>query len=136
MTDKPKQVQNDGSLHAHRREFTRASVTFEVEATSGRRTLRGTSRDVSLKGAFMQCEAPFEVDTECEFTLLLPGPDEPVRISVAGRVVRAEASGMAVEFTELGMESYEHLKALVLYNAADWEQVEEEFATHLGLRAR
>jgi len=36
----------------------------------------------------------------------------------------------------LGLESFEHLRNLVYYNAENVEQVETEFTTHTGIRKR
>ncbi len=36
----------------------------------------------------------------------------------------------------LGLESFEHLRNLVYYNAPDVEQVEQEFTAHVGIRKR
>jgi hypothetical protein len=43
----------------------------------------------------------------------------------------------AFRFDELeGLDSYWHLRNLILYNAQDTGQVENEFANHLGLRKK
>ena len=57
------------------------------------------TRDVSSKGAFFLTGDPLPVDTNLSMTLFLPvGESESSIISVAGKVVRTENSGMAVRF--------------------------------------
>lgn len=47
---------------------------------------------------------------------------------------RITEEGVALVFTEVGLEAYEHLHNLVLLNTDDTEKVEQEFNTHLGLK--
>jgi hypothetical protein len=69
--------------------------------------------------------------------LLLGGGETPIRIEVAGTIARVETTGMGLEITEVvGVESFEHLQNLVLYNAPDPKQVEQEFKGHIGLKRK
>jgi len=44
---------------------------------------------------------------------------------------------MAWKYTEIvGIESFAHLRNLVLYNSSDVDQVEQEFNEHVGISAR
>jgi hypothetical protein len=120
------------------REFTRVKRAIEAELSSGEETLRGQVRDISLKGLFVLCEPRWQVDTHC-FVVVLLGLDSAGALRVEGkaRVARVEADGLGVEFFELlGLESYWHLRNIVLYNADDPERAEEEFASHLGLHRK
>jgi hypothetical protein len=57
------------------------------------------TRDVSSKGAFFLTLEPLPIDTALDMTLFLPvGRSLHSKISVAGKVVRAEEEGMAVRF--------------------------------------
>jgi len=50
-------------------------------------------------------------------------------------VVRSAPDGIAIHFRELlGLDSYEHLRNLILHNAVDPDQAEQEFESHIGLR--
>ena len=54
-----------------------------------------------------------------------------------GYVSRSLPDAMAIEFTELiGLESWQHLRNLILYNAEDPVRAQQEFDTHLGLKKR
>jgi len=47
------------------------------------------------------------------------------------------ADGMAFVFSKiLGLESFEHLRNMVFYNAPNVEQVEDEFTSHTGIRKK
>ena len=49
---------------------------------------------------------------------------------------RITEEGIALVFTEVGLEAYEHLHNLVLLNTDDTEKVEQEFNAHLGLKKK
>lgn len=52
-------------------------------------------------------------------------------------MVRNYPDGVAFQFTKiLGPESYGYLRNLVLYNASDTDQVENEFETHAGIKRK
>jgi len=51
-----------------------------------------------------------------------------------GKIVRSTEDGIGVDFTEMDLDSYEHLRNLVLLNANDVARIEGEFKDHLGLK--
>ena len=124
---------SDGSEH---REFTRVHVKVLTEVMVDGRTIRSfDSQDLSLKGMLVRTEERLPPGTPCEVRVLLG--DGSVEILADGVVVRDYAEGFAGQFTRLlGLESYEHLKNLVLYNAPDPYRIEQEFQEHLGLRSK
>jgi hypothetical protein len=120
----------------NQREFTRVHVQVEVEVTALGRTIRSSQpQDLSLKGMLVRTDERLPEGTACEVRLVLG--DERTEIRAGGLVVRIYKEGFAIQFTRLiGLESFEHLRNLVLYNAADAERIEQEFQTHLGLRRK
>lgn len=89
-----------------------------------------------MKGLFVKCQTEWPIGTECEIHLVLDGQSPPLDIKVKGRVQRVTNGGMALLFTEVGLEAYEHLHNLVMLNAQDPEKIEREFKNHLGLKKR
>lgn len=124
--------------HPIEREFTRVRRAIEVELRSGDEAVRGEVRDVSLKGLFARCDPCWPEGTECEVAVRLGLDAEgELRVEARGKVVRQDPDGLGVEFRELiGLDSYWHLRNIVLYNAPDPEQAEREFAAHSGLHRR
>lgn len=120
---------------ANRREFTRVRLTVGVEVKeSGHEKISGQGRDLSLKGVYVRSPQQLPAGTRCEVTLVLSGTPEPMYVHVTGRVVYADAQGMGIEFMEVDLDSFNHLRNLVLYNALDTERIEREFDEHLGIR--
>ncbi len=121
----------------NRREFSRVSPRLDVVLTTEERIIRsGQTQDMSMSGLFCVCSDPFPEGTRCQVTLLLGGPEDPVRIETSGTVVRSTDSGIAVEFSEIGMDGYHHLRNLVLHNADDPNRAEQEIKGHLGIKSR
>lgn len=123
---------------SNRREFTRVPLHIDVEVIPNQSGLVSYHvRDVSLNGLYLQCDKPLPLGTNCQVTLLLGEKENPVRIKVNGKVTRVNPDGMGLEITEIiGSESFAHLRNLVLYNASNIDQVEEEFHSHLGIKRR
>lgn len=119
------------------REFSRSHVSLKAELrTQGGLVMVGSVRDVSMKGVWIAYEKALPRSTQVQVTMLLHDVEERHRISARGHVVRADINGVAVEFDEVDSESVTHLQRLVLYNAQNADQVEEEFDAHLGLKPR
>jgi hypothetical protein len=120
-----------------RREFTRVAshLTVELESDSGKR-LASPARDVAMSGVYVDAAWPGEVGDPCRVTIFLEGDGGIPPLTALGRVVRVEPEGTAVDFTELSLDAYEHLKNLVRLNSDNIEQVEAELRSHLGIRRK
>lgn len=122
---------------SERREFTRVPMELDVDLDLGPRTrVTGNSRDLSLKGVFLRCAEKLPVGSTCQATLHFAGREQELRIEAQGKVARFEDTGLGIEFTQMNNESYGHLRNLLLFNARKPMNVEREFESHLGLRAR
>ncbi len=125
------------SDHSERREFVRVPFRIEVTLTGDHTTVVSADvRDVSLNGLYAACSGRLPPGSRCEVTLVLGGPDSEVRLSLRARVARADRAGLGVEFVEMGLDAYYHLKNLILFNSDDQARVEQEFQAHLGLLRR
>jgi hypothetical protein len=119
------------------REFTRVGI--EIKATvqaQGEEIISTGTHDVSMKGLLVKGKTDWPIGTECDIHLILEGQSPPVNIEVKGKVQRITEGGIALLFTEVGLEAYEHLHNLVMLNADDPDKVEQEFNNHLGLKKK
>jgi PilZ domain len=123
---------------AEKREFSRIPIQLDVEIVSPRPAPHPCYvKDVSMKGMFLLCKNPLPIGSDCRVALILSGGETPIRIEIGGTVSRVDTTGMGLETTEIvGIESFEHLRNLVLYNATDPDQVEQEFEGHIGLKRK
>lgn len=119
------------------REFSRVDLKLLAKVkVKGEETVFTGIHNVSMKGLFMEGKTDWSMGTECEIHLILDGQNPPVDIKVKGRVQRIMEEGIALIFTEVSLEAYEHLHNLVLLNSGDTEKVEQEFKNHLGLKKK
>lgn len=129
------------SIKQDRRQFTRVTIAIEaiiVPVEDGERMISGLTTDLSMKGIYIVCEDKLPSGTRCHVTLVPSGEEKHFRIEVNARVVRVVDDGMGIEFVEImGLESYEHLRNIVMYNSSqEIGQIEEEFKKHLGIKER
>jgi hypothetical protein len=93
--------------------------------------------NLSLGGVAVATEEPFPPGAACHVALLLDGGEDVVRCDLEGVVVRSTAGATGIAFSEVaGLESFEHLHNLLLYNASDPERIVGEFGHFLGLRRK
>jgi len=119
------------------REFSRVDIKIlaKVQAKGREMVFTGT-HTVSMKGLFVKGKTNWSVGTECEIHLILEGQNPPVDIKVKGKIQRITEEGIALLFTEVSLEAYEHLHNLVLLNTNDPEKTEQEFKNHLGSKKK
>ncbi len=114
------------------REFMRVSTAMQVELVAAGGTVTCTTRDVSMNGLFVVCNKPFPEGTTCYVSIAL-APE--ATIAARGIVARSISTGMALHFTDvMGIDSFEHLRNLVLANSGDASTVEREIQAHLGIK--
>lgn len=122
---------------AENRQFLRVATEVEAEVSGAGGAARGATRDLSLKGMFLHVAEPFPEGSTVRVTLFLDGRGGELTVRALGWVARSSADGMAIEFTELiGLDSWDHLRNVVLLNAEDTQRAQEQFARHRGLKAR
>jgi hypothetical protein len=121
---------------SEKREFTRVPLTFQVRLTiAGEPLPECHIKDLSMKGMLVLTAARFPLGTPCEAVIALV--EGQVEIHTSGTVAATHPAGFGVEFSTIdGLESYIHLRNLVLFNSEDVEKVEEEFQAHSGIRRK
>jgi hypothetical protein len=114
--------------HEERRKNTR--VLFQTTASvcfgGGQVCEQLPVRNLSLKGMFVEGIAGHNVGERCEILLFLSGTGSELKLSMQGEVVRVDADGMVVHFSELDIDTFFHLKNIVYYNAADPDQLVDD----------
>ncbi len=121
------------------REFTRVPIRVWVEVRAGDCTIKThETHDLSMTGiSLKQQGTPLAVDTLCEVSVFLEGADPPIHVDMKGRVGRSTDQDLAVEFKEVDLESYEHLKNLVRYNShQSADVVDKELDEHTGIKRK
>jgi hypothetical protein len=110
MTEKQN---NDERRQSLRVDF-KTEIILKTPSQSYR--LEGNSRDISQKGVYIYTAEEIPVETVCEVTLILTGAVPPITLNITGKVVRKTEDGIGIEFKEMDLESYTHLKNIVMFN--------------------
>lgn len=77
------------------------------------------SENISMKGIFVNTEEKIPLDTLCDVEITLMGKSSRLSLAVKGVVARQGESGLGIEFKSIDIDSYFHLKNIVMYNASD-----------------
>lgn len=111
----------------NKRRFSRVTTVFDVTLkTPEGLVIVGTLRDIAIQGAFITCEPELELGAPVDVTILLHGGIDDIPVNARATVVRREEEGLGVHFTEIDIESVEHLRNIIAYNAAEPDIVWEE----------
>ena len=117
------------------REFTRVPIHIWGTFKDGKRELvTAEINSLSLRGCYASTFEALPAGEVHRLMLFTDDDSRALRITVLARIVRSDQDGMGIEFTEMPLESYDHLKKMVLMNATDPGRVEQEFRDHIGLK--
>jgi len=119
-----------------RRGFIRVHLDTSAEVLAqGQAFQAGKGIDLSMSGVRLPISGPSPAPgSSCRVRILLPAAGDRVVIEATGTVIRSATDSLAIEFIELDPDGYFHLKNLILNNASDPEQAEQEFTSHWGIR--
>ena len=119
-----------------KRGFIRVPFKTDVEVRVEGRSIRSQADlNISMSGIHLRTsEAVPPQETPCQVTILLGKSGEPVLIEAKGKTIRSQPGNLAVEFSELELDSYNHLRQLIMNNAEDPARAEREFHAHWGIR--
>lgn len=115
-------------MSEERRNKTRVQFETRVVVRTGDTvvTSRAGSRDISLRGLYIETDRELLQGTSCEVEILLTGTSSKLAIKAQGRVARRGPKGLGIEFESIDPDSYFHLRNLLLYNTEDPALVEQE----------
>lgn len=123
-----------------RRGFVRVPFNTEVVITSGDWSLRAKSGiDISMSG--LHLTGLDETDTgrplpgtSVRAGIHLQAAGHRALIEADGRIIRSGPGELAVEFIEIELDGYQHLRQLILNNTDDPDKAEQQFDEHRGIK--
>lgn len=121
-------------MDQERRLFSRATVRVQAEVSDGSLNLMACeTRDLSLQGVFVMSDVLLPLRTPCTLTFVLEGLVLPIELKLKAEVVRCQPDGLGLRFCAIdNLETYQHLRNLVLYNSPEPDQVLAEECRHLA----
>jgi len=107
----------------------KSRVVFHVNATinADGRTINGEVENLSINGMFMKTGEDLPVDKEVEVSIYLSGTTSELSIKINGIIIRRDDGGVAIKFTQIGFDSYVHLKSIIDFNKMDENKIIREF---------
>lgn len=72
--------------------------------------------NISMKGIYLETIEKLEINSLVDIALILTGASSDLQIDISGKVVRHDQNGIGIEFTEIDLDAYIHLKNVVTYN--------------------
>lgn len=111
-----------------KRRFKRVLFRTEAIVQHGDKTFTGEVADLSLRGMFVKSARVIPLGETVKARILLSGSTSELSIQVDGTVVRhQQQDGFGIQFHEMDVDSFVHLRNVVIYNSGDPSQVMEEF---------
>lgn len=98
-------------------------IILTVDSSDSESQIEGSSKDLSLKGVFVNTTEEIPLGAKCKVKVLLTGMIEEIVLQMQGDVVRKTPSGIAIDFNLMDIDSYTHLKSIVKYNASESDDI-------------
>ena len=119
-----------------KREFIRVPFNTEVEIQAQEHTINSRAPiDISMTGLRLATDQSVPpAGASCGVKIILAASEPRIIIEAQGTVIRSGPGSLAVTFTELDLDSYHHLRQLIMNNTDEPERAEREFFSHWGIR--
>jgi len=91
-------------------------------------------RDLSLSGMYVSSDLEVEKGENIKITLKIISDSTAGEVELSGIIVRKDRDGIALEFSDLPIDSYLFLRNVVVYNSGDPDSVDQEYRRHLASR--
>jgi c-di-GMP-binding flagellar brake protein YcgR len=119
-----------------RRKHTRVPLCFHAELSfADGEIYDGLTENISFGGAYIVCEGLADTlrRDSCTVTIISPSDDEPLRIPIKCRIVRAEQRGVGIRFISMDINDYHKFKKLMVYNSSEPDTLLAELEKDPGL---
>lgn len=110
-------------------------VPFQVIATAQTEqiSIKGMVDNLSMKGMFLTTKEILSDGSPLEISIILSGSSSFLSIKLKGRVVRQTEAGIAIEFQEMDLDSFTHLRNIIAQNSDDADAAYEEYCRSIML---
>lgn len=108
---------------------TKSRVVFHVNASIDYdgRTINGEVENLSINGMFLKTAEDLQIGKEVEVSIYLSGTTSELSLKINGVIVRKDERGIAIKFSQIGFDSYVHLKNVIDFNKLDENKIIREF---------
>lgn len=110
-----------------KRRNTRVPFNIESVVKYQGKSVKGEVVNLSLTGMLFKSSEEIPVNTALDIVFFLTGTTSRLTINLKGEAVRVDKRGTAIEFKEIDIDSFIHLKNIVAYNEGNEDKIMEEF---------
>ena len=84
------------------------------------------TENLSIKGVSVLGITGHTMGETCDISLALSGSTSHLRLAMKGKIVRVDTDRIALNFSEIDLDSFYHLKNIIYYNSDDPDTIEQE----------
>ena len=119
-----------------KRSFARIPFQTKAIVRAKQTTVIGVVENLSLAGIFLKTPERLGLNRVVKIELLFTGTSSQLSILLNGKIMRHENLGMAIQFRNVDIDAFIHLKNLISYNTNQMGKVEEEFQSFIKKKKR
>jgi hypothetical protein len=100
---------------SNRRDYERLLIRkFALLKLANGETIEGETRDMSMGGAFIECEPDVypEEGTECTISLMLDDEEEELMTELYGSITHNDTGGIGLNFLKVNATFYQFIREL------------------------
>jgi hypothetical protein len=104
-------------------------VIFNVNAVIeyDNMSINGTVANLSLNGILVNTSEKVPENTNVSVKILMEGTSSQLNLDLKGIVLRSEKKETAIELKSIDLDSFIHLRNIIIYNEGDDKKIMEEF---------
>ena len=119
-----------------KRTFARIPFKTKAIVRQENSTVIGIVENLSLAGIFLKTPERLGLNRLVKIELLFTGTSSQISIILDGKITRHENIGMGIEFRNLDLDAFFHLKNLITYNTDKIDTVKKKFQEFVDEKGR
>ena len=119
-----------------KRNFDRIPFQTKAIVRSKDATVIGIVENLSLDGIFLKTPEKLTLNRIVKIEVLITGTSSQLSILLDGKITRHENVGMAIQFKNVDMDAFFHLKNLISHNLNQVGKLNEDFQKFIKKRGK
>ena len=119
-----------------KRNFDRIPFQTKAIVRSKDATVIGIVENLSLDGIFLKTPEKLNINRIVKIEVLITGTSSQLSILLDGKITRHENVGMAIQFKNVDMDAFFHLKNLISHNLNQVGKLNEDFQKFIKKRGK
>ena len=119
-----------------KRNFDRIPFQTKAIVRSKDATVIGIVENLSLDGIFLKTPEKLNINRIVKIEVLITGTSSQLSILLDGKIMRHENVGMAIQFKNVDMDAFFHLKNLISHNLNQVGKLNDDFQKFIKKRGK